>query len=63
MKPRVLAVSILVIVASGVAGCRTSQQQDPGTSTGLVYRQPGNPTLIDVPASYRVYPTPKPLVR
>ena len=63
MKPRVLAVSLLVIVASGVAGCRTAQQQDPGTSTGLAYRPPGTPTMVEVPPTYRVYPTPKPLVR
>ena len=63
MKPRVLAALLLVLVASGAAGCRTAQPQDPGTSTGLSYRPPGNPTMVDVPPAYRVYPTPKPLVR
>ncbi len=68
MKPRVIAALLLVIAASGAVGCRTAKegqakQEEAETSTGLAYRPPGKPTMVDVPSAYRIYPTPKPLVR
>lgn len=48
----------LVVVA---AGCRSGKSaQDAGTSTGLPYRPPGEPTYVDLPTGFPLYPTPIP---
>lgn len=63
VRHRLLAAVIVSIVIVG-AGCRSKQGgQEAGTSTGLPYRPNGTPTLVELPPSYPIYPTPKPVAR
>ncbi len=60
VRRRVLGAMLIGLVAIA-AGCRTRKTgQDIGTSTGLPYRPPGNPTYVELPAGFTIYPTPTP---
>lgn len=63
-KFRIVRLGCLLVVIGasvGLAGCRGRQAgQDAGTSTGLPYRPSGNPTVVEVPPGYPIYPTPLP---
>lgn len=60
VRRRFLGAMMLGLVVFA-AGCRSSKTgQDVGTSTGLPYRPPGNPTYVELPSGFPIYPTPTP---
>ena len=62
VRRRVLGAMIvsLVVIASGCRSNKAGQTagQEAGTSTGLPYRPNGNPTIVELPSGYPIYPTP-----